>query len=508
MVVIADDDQVEAIGGIMGGELSGVYAGHHQRVPGSGAVRSRSAPRAPAASSASIPTRAIASSAASIPKSADWGVEVGATADPRAVRRRGEPRRPAPASMPEWHRSIALPPGSRARRSAASRCQPSGRREILVRARLRRRGDRAASIGRSTPPSWRADVEGEADLVEEVIRINDYDNIPVVLAAEARPLCRSPRSRRSSAACRSPSACWRRAGCWRPSPSASCRARSPSCSRQGSNAPLVMLANPISADLDAMRPSILRQPAAWRRRATRRAASPTSDLFEVGPHYLDETREGPGAERRPACASACHAAPLGGQAAHRRCLRRQGRCAGAAADASARRSTICRSCADAPGYYHPGRSAVAAPRAHRPGAVRRAASRRAEGLRRQGSGGRLRGLPRPPAACRDRKGAGAAAAERLAVPAAGARLRLPGGCDRAGRQADPRRQERRQGADHRRPRCSTCSRAAALPEGKKSIAFSVTIQPRERTLTDQEIEALSAKIVAAVNKATGGELRK
>jgi phenylalanyl-tRNA synthetase beta chain len=48
----------------------------------------------------------------------------------------------------------------------------------------------------------------------------------------------------------------------------------------------------------------------------------------------------------------------------------------------------------------------------------------------------------------------------------------------------------------------------ALPDGKKSIAFSVTIQPRERTLTDQEIEALSARIVAAVNKATGGELRK
>ncbi|HXK39278.1 MAG TPA: hypothetical protein VJ837_00380 [Candidatus Paceibacterota bacterium] len=40
------------------------------------------------------------------------------------------------------------------------------------------------------------------------------------------------------------------------------------------------------------------------------------------------------------------------------------------------------------------------------------------------------------------------------------------------------------------------------------MAFSVTIQPRERTLTDQEIEALTAKIVAAVNKATGGELRK
>ena len=40
------------------------------------------------------------------------------------------------------------------------------------------------------------------------------------------------------------------------------------------------------------------------------------------------------------------------------------------------------------------------------------------------------------------------------------------------------------------------------------IALSVTLQPREKTLTDAEIEAVSAKIVAAVNKATGGELRK
>jgi phenylalanyl-tRNA synthetase beta chain len=43
--------------------------------------------------------------------------------------------------------------------------------------------------------------------------------------------------------------------------------------------------------------------------------------------------------------------------------------------------------------------------------------------------------------------------------------------------------------------------------GKKSIAIAVTIQPRERTMTDQEIEALAAKIVAEVGKRTGGVLR-
>ena len=43
--------------------------------------------------------------------------------------------------------------------------------------------------------------------------------------------------------------------------------------------------------------------------------------------------------------------------------------------------------------------------------------------------------------------------------------------------------------------------------GKKSIAIAVTIQPRERTMTDEEIEALAAKIVGEVGKRTGGVLR-
>jgi phenylalanyl-tRNA synthetase beta chain len=46
-----------------------------------------------------------------------------------------------------------------------------------------------------------------------------------------------------------------------------------------------------------------------------------------------------------------------------------------------------------------------------------------------------------------------------------------------------------------------------VPQGKKSLAIEVTLQPREKTPTDAEIEAVAAKIVAAVQKATGGELR-
>jgi phenylalanyl-tRNA synthetase beta chain len=46
-----------------------------------------------------------------------------------------------------------------------------------------------------------------------------------------------------------------------------------------------------------------------------------------------------------------------------------------------------------------------------------------------------------------------------------------------------------------------------LGPGKKSLAITVTLQPTDKTLTDEEIAAVSQKIVAKVEKATGGELR-
>jgi phenylalanyl-tRNA synthetase beta chain len=39
------------------------------------------------------------------------------------------------------------------------------------------------------------------------------------------------------------------------------------------------------------------------------------------------------------------------------------------------------------------------------------------------------------------------------------------------------------------------------------MAIEVTLQPREKTLTDQEIDAVSSRIIAEVKKATGGEIR-
>jgi phenylalanyl-tRNA synthetase beta chain len=46
-----------------------------------------------------------------------------------------------------------------------------------------------------------------------------------------------------------------------------------------------------------------------------------------------------------------------------------------------------------------------------------------------------------------------------------------------------------------------------VADGKKSVAIRVTLQPVEKTLTDEEIDKVSASVVAAVGKATGGTLR-
>lgn len=50
-------------------------------------------------------------------------------------------------------------------------------------------------------------------------------------------------------------------------------------------------------------------------------------------------------------------------------------------------------------------------------------------------------------------------------------------------------------------------RGAGVPDGEKSLAIEVTLQPKDKTLTDQEIDAIAQKIVAAALKAVGARLR-
>ena len=46
-----------------------------------------------------------------------------------------------------------------------------------------------------------------------------------------------------------------------------------------------------------------------------------------------------------------------------------------------------------------------------------------------------------------------------------------------------------------------------IDKGKKSIAFNVTLEPKDKTLTETDIEQISKKIISTVQKETGANLR-
>ena len=46
-----------------------------------------------------------------------------------------------------------------------------------------------------------------------------------------------------------------------------------------------------------------------------------------------------------------------------------------------------------------------------------------------------------------------------------------------------------------------------IETGKKSIAFSVTLEPKDKTLSENDIEQISKTIISEVQKTTGAILR-
>ena len=354
-----------------------------------------------------------------------------------------------------------------------------------------------------TPPPWRSDIIGEADLVEEVLRIHGYDNIPV------EPLPREttmPQPALTPAQRRVPLA--KRLLASRGMVEAVTFSFMPSSQAAlfgGPVKPEMMLANPISADLDAMRPSILGNLLAAAQRNANQGY-PDLALFEVGPQYADPTPKG-----QSSMATGIRA----GTTAPRDWTRQQRpvdafdakadllallEVLGAPA-ANAQVST------DAPDWYHPGRS----------GCLRL-------GPNVLGCFGELH--PRLLAAY-DLKG-----------PVAGFELfldRVPmpkakKGSTKPFLKLSPFQPVERDfafvvGTEIAAEQILRAAKGADkalvsevgvfdvyegtnLGEGKKSVAISVTLQPTERTLTEEDIEAVSQKIVAQVEKATGGSLRR
>jgi phenylalanyl-tRNA synthetase beta chain len=500
MVVIADDSHVEAIGGIMGGELSGVTA--ETRNVFLEAALFDAANTARTGRKLGINSDARYRFERGVdPESADWGIEVGARlilelcgGEASRVTRAGE--------RPEWHRTIEFHP-ERVATLGGVTVATDRQKDILSKLGFGVEETNAARW-RVTPPSWRLDVEGEADLVEEVIRINGYDNIPVIsmpkMSALPHPAI-TPQQRRVPMAKRLlATRGLLEAVTFSFMPSAIAKLFQP----KGANAPLVMLANPISADLDAMRPSILGNLLTA---AARNAARGFADvgLFEVGPTYLDETEKGQ-------ILSAAGVRVGLHRPRHWEGKPRNADAFDAKADALALMQMFgapvdsLQALSEAPGYYHPGRSAVLR---LGPTILAQFGELHPDVLRACDLKGPTVGfevflerLPMPRSKGSARPLLDASPFQPLerdfaflvdaTVPA--------DKLTRAARSADK--------ALITEARVFDLFQGGTLPMGKKSIAFSVTIQPRERTLTDQEIEALSAKIVAAVNKATGGELRK
>ena len=138
------------------------------------------------------------------------------------------------------------------------------------------------------PPSWRGDIVGEPDIVEELLRIHGFDNIPAVSlppvairtnsAIELAPRRMSWARRALAARGMSEAVTWSFMS-------------AAHASHFGGVADSLILANPISSDLDVMRPSILPNLALACLRNTDRGY-PNVALFEAGPQYSSDGADG------------------------------------------------------------------------------------------------------------------------------------------------------------------------------------------------------------------------
>ena len=350
-------------------------------------------------------------------------------------------------------------------------------------------------------PSWRPDIVGEACLVEEVVRILGYDNIPAVPMEShglPQPVLSADQRRRATA---------RRLLAGRGLVEAVTYSflSSKEAALFGGGAEALKLINPISADLDVMRPSLLPNLiAAAGRNADRGIAD--APLFEIGPRFSGDKpadqenaaagiRSGSSGVRnwaekpRPVDlfdAKADALAVLGGM--------------GVAVDKI-------EAAPEAPAWYHPGHSGVLklGPKA----VLAHFGEIHPRVLNGMGVKGPVAGfefffdnLPKP----KERK---SKARPFLDLPQFHAVERdFAFVVDESVPAAQVLSAAR--GADKKLITHVSLFDVFAggdLEDGKKSLAINVVLQPVDKTLTDAEIDAISEKVVAGVTKATGGVLR-
>lgn len=354
-----------------------------------------------------------------------------------------------------------------------------------------------------TVPTWRTDIVGEACLVEEVVRVHGYDKIPETPMQRddvvPHPVWDSEQRRRNNV---------RRTLASRGLVEAVTLSFMTLDQAElfGGGADDLKLVNPISSDLDTMRPSILPNLITAAGRNDDRGL-PDSALFEVGPQFSGDDSEG-----QEIVATGIRSGRSGP-----RNWAEQSRAIDAfdaKADALAALETAgapvdkLQTFTAAPNWYHPGRSGtlnlgpktvLAAFGEIHPGILAKMGVKGPVAgfeiyLENLPKAKKSKGTTRPlvqlsPFHPVNRDFAFVVAADVAADQV----IRAAKSTDKA-LISDVRVFDLFQGGN--------------LGEGLTSLAINVTLQPVEQTLTDAEIEAVSDKIVAAVEKATGGTLRK
>lgn len=350
-------------------------------------------------------------------------------------------------------------------------------------------------------PSWRGDVEGEADLVEEVLRVHGYDAIPAVPLVRPHAVTRpalTPRQRRTGQV--------RRALAMRGLDEAVTWSFLSSTTAElfGGQGPALRLINPISSDLDVMRPSLLPNLVqAAGRNADR--GWPDVGLFEVGPAFRDASPEGQDLVAAGLRAGALVSRHWAGGARSVDVFDAKADALGALEAAGAPVGAL-QVTTDAPAWYHPGRSGVL-----RLGAL--ALGRFGElhpgVLDRLGVKGPVVGFELLlDAVALPKKKTGTARPLLKLSPLHPIRRDFAFVVDQ-GVEAD-RLVRAVRGADKVLVRDVVVFdryQGPGIEPGRKSLALAVTLQPQDSTLTDLEIEDVAGKIVDAVVKATGAVLR-
>jgi phenylalanyl-tRNA synthetase beta chain len=409
----------------------------------------------------------------------------------------GEPSHSIVAGeTPSWRRQIAF--------SAADVSRHAGlavSREETVRI-LQNLGCDIENDGETLhvkPPSWRGDIEGRADLVEEIVRIYGIDRVPAAPmmrpAAVARPVL-TPRQKRVRLARRALAARG-----FNEAVTYSFVARA-HAKLFGGGDDARQIENPIAADLDALRPSVLPSLLAA---AQRNIARGTSDvmLFEIGPQFASGM---PGAQATVAAGirigpgsrtwlRATH--PTDAFDVKADILAVIEAAMGGAMTAPVK--------AGAASWYHPGRSGTLALGPKMLATFGELHPSVTEVFDIKGPAVAfevfLDDIPEPKTKGKARVAfmpSPFPAVERDFAFVVDAKVTAEDVL-KAARTSERLLIERVDVFD--------LYEGKGVPEGKKSMAIAVRLQPKEKTLTDAEIESVAAKIVAAVIKATGGTLR-